>query len=87
MAERKDSREFNSSRNYSEDMAHFKAASSFALGIFSLSAMPRAVTRFALAADRLLKITMPKDHHHFRLSDSTNHKTSDAAHKTNLRHI
>jgi len=34
------SRGFISSRNYSEDTAHFKATSSFALGIFSLCAMP-----------------------------------------------
>jgi hypothetical protein len=53
---KKGSRGFNSSRHYSEDTAHFKAASSFALGIFSLSAMPRAVTRLALAADHRLLI-------------------------------
>jgi len=34
------SRGFISSRNYSEDTAHFKEAPSFALGIFSLCAMP-----------------------------------------------
>jgi hypothetical protein len=33
---KKGSRGFNSSRNYSEDTAHFKAPFSFALGIFSL---------------------------------------------------